>query len=133
MPLILWTEERDVSVTGHSGTVRIVRLKPGRADEDLGVLMRELSLQSRTETPRLVLTVGDADLTSDVIGTLVAAWEHHRLCGGEMVVCELNSRASGVFDLCRLDKLFRIFDHERDAIAHLQQDEAGEAAVMPPD
>lgn len=126
--LILWTHECDTATIGRCGAVRLVRLKPGPPDDDPHRFMRRLTPTSRVETPYLVLSIGQAFLTSDVIGMLIAAHHQHRGCGGEMVVCDLNPPAREVFTLCRLEKLIQVFPTEADAIDHLVTRAAGDEA-----
>ncbi len=124
--LILWTHECDTATIGRCGAVRLVRLKPGPPDEDPHRFMHRLTPTSRVETPYLVLAIGQAFLTSDAIGMLIAAHQQHRACGGEMVVCDLNPTAREVFNLCRLQKLIQVFPTVTDAIDHLLTRDAGD-------
>ena len=124
--LILWTHECDTASIGRCGAVRVVRLNPGPPDDDLHRFMHRLTPPSRVETPYLVLSIGQAFLTSDTIGMLIAAHHQHRGCGGELVVCDLNPPAREVFTLCRLQKLIQVFPTETDAIDHLLTRAAGD-------
>jgi len=97
----------------------VLRLKPGPADDDLHELMHELAPTSRTDPPRLVLSVGEATFSSDALGVLIAAHEQHLAAGGEMVVCNLNRRARAVIAICALDRLLHIVEDEQAALEHL--------------
>ncbi len=126
--MILWTHECDTASIGRCGAVRLVRLKPGPPDDDPHRFMHRLTPPSRVEPPYLVLSIGQAFLTSDAIGMLIAAHQQHRACGGEMVVSDLNPPAREVFNLCRLQKLIQVFPTETDAIDHLLTRAAGDQA-----
>ena len=121
MRLVVWNEDRTCAHIGRCGPVRICRLKPGPVDGDLSRLMHDLALTSRTEPPRLVVSIGEATFGSDALGVFVATCEQHKIAGGEMVLCRLNDRAKDVINICSLDRLIRIFNTEHDAIEYLTQ------------
>ena len=58
-------------------------------------------------------------MVTRVISVLVVALKRVRSRGGEVYLTGMNQNIRGVFDLMRLDQIFKIFDTEDQAVAAL--------------
>ncbi|GAP64693.1 anti-sigma B factor antagonist [Ardenticatena maritima] len=59
-------------------------------------------------------------IDSTGLATLVQAMKHARQHGGDLVLCRLQQPVRIIFELTRLDKAFRIFETEEEALAYFQ-------------
>jgi anti-sigma B factor antagonist len=101
------------------GDVTILELK-GRLvldDGDLDFRDRVNGLVAKGRK-KLVVTLRDVTyIDSCGIGVLIAKLVSVRNKGGDMKLVQLSPRSHRVFDICRLDNVFEVFESENDAVA----------------
>ena len=56
-------------------------------------------------------------MDSSGIGTLVEVFRRVNAYKGQLALCGMNDRVHGVFEITKLDKFFKIFATESEAIA----------------
>jgi len=70
------------------------------------------------EPERLVVNLEDVSyLDSSGIGTLVEVFRRVNGYGGKLALCGLNDRVHSVFEITKLDKFFKIYDSEPEALS----------------
>lgn len=82
--------------------------------------LREIvRLQIQKRRPRLILDMSSVRrIDSTGIGNVVAAWQHVKNSGGELVLASLQSGVRDVFAIVNLDSVILIFDSVAEAIEH---------------
>ena len=76
---------------------------------------------SNLTPPKLVLNMGKiAYMDSSFIGALVAGLKNVLSKGGEMVLVNINNDVMALFELTRLDKVFKIYNNLQEAINTLK-------------
>ncbi|HTN18835.1 MAG TPA: STAS domain-containing protein [Pelobium sp.] len=71
--------------------------------------------------PKLVLDMGKIEyMDSSFIGALVAGLKNVLSKGGEMALINVNNDVMSLFELTRLDKVFKIYDSKEEAIQQLK-------------
>jgi len=113
-----------VRIADHDG-VKLVRLLTSaiREERDVDLLGRELLTLAEVPGQRVVLSfLGLDHLTSLALGKLIQV--HKRLVesGGEMRLADIHPQIYEVFRITHLDRLFKIYDHEREALASFASD-----------
>ena len=67
---------------------------------------------------RLVVNLSQVSyMDSSGIGTLVEIFRRLNGFGGKLMLCGLNDRVYSVFEITRLNRFFKIFDTEEEALA----------------
>lgn len=71
--------------------------------------------------PKLVLDMAQIEyMDSSFIGALVAGLKNVLSKGGEMALININPDVMALFELTRLDKVFKIYDNKEEAILALR-------------
>ncbi|WP_017259063.1 STAS domain-containing protein [Pedobacter arcticus] len=71
--------------------------------------------------PKLVLDMSEIQyMDSSFIGALVAGLKNVLSKGGEMALVNVNTDVMALFELTRLDKVFKIYDTKEEAIEELK-------------
>lgn len=71
--------------------------------------------------PKLILDMAKIDyMDSSFIGALVAGLKNVLSRGGEMALININDDVMALFELTRLDKVFKICDNKEEAIQELK-------------
>lgn len=71
--------------------------------------------------PKLVLDMSEIQyMDSSFIGALVAGLKNVLSKGGEMALVSVNADVMALFELTRLDKVFKIYDTKEEAIEELK-------------
>jgi len=108
-----------VQVVDRSG-VKLVRIRPSAILREAEVESFGDGLLALTEVPgqRVVLSfLGVQHLTSLVLGRLIHVHKRLAESGGELRLADIDPHIYEVFAITHLDRLFRIFDREDEAIA----------------
>jgi len=108
-----------VQVVDRSG-VKLVRIRPSAILREAEVESFGDGLLALTEVPgqRVVLSfLGVQHLTSLVLGKLIHVHKRLAESGGELRLADIDPHIYEVFAITHLDRLFRIFDREDEAIA----------------
>ncbi len=116
---IEWSDDGDTFKLGRYQGIRLLRLN-GDISDEISVLSRHLEPDASAEKPGLSINFGDAVLTSQVIGALVASNNKHSAAGGKLVLCNLSDQTRTILALCKLEPLFTIYPDEAPAIAKLR-------------
>jgi anti-sigma B factor antagonist len=107
-----------MEVTSHSrGAVAVLELA-GRFDAYVAPRVAE-GLEQATAAPpaRVVVNLaGVAFMDSTALGTLVRGMKRCRQHGGDLHLCGLQQPVRIVFELTRLDTVFKIFGSEEEAV-----------------
>ncbi|WP_442795854.1 STAS domain-containing protein [Pelobium manganitolerans] len=70
--------------------------------------------------PKIILDLGKIEyMDSSFIGALVGGLKNVLSKGGEMALININSDVMSLFELTRLDKVFKICDNKEDALQQL--------------
>jgi anti-sigma B factor antagonist len=114
------SQEPDIIQVIDRGGVKRVRLRPEAILDEAPVEALGRALESLVGAPgqRVVLSfLGVHHLTSLVLGKVI--YLHKRLAGsgGELRLADIAPPLYDVFAITRLDRMFRIFEHEDDALA----------------
>jgi len=113
-----------VRVGEHEG-VKLIRLGSGaiREEQEVEAIGRELLALTAEPGQRLVLSfLGIEYLTSLVLGKLIQVHKRLSESGGEIRLADIHPRIYEVFRITQLDKLFKVYDHEREALASFLSD-----------
>ncbi len=113
-----------VHVTEHHG-VKVVRLRTSaiRDEREVEVLGQELLALAEVPGQRIVLSfLGVKHLTSLALGKLIQVHKRLAESGGEMRLADIHPQIFEVFRITHLEKLFRIYEHEREALASFLND-----------
>lgn len=110
--------EKRVVSTASLGQVPIV-LPVGEVDMHQSPLLRkELLAQISLKPKRLVVNMnGVKFIDSSGVATLVEAMKACKGAATQLVLCAMDSRVKDVFELARLDKVFKICATEEEALA----------------
>jgi len=112
-------EPEVVQVTDHYG-VKLVRIVSAAVLREGEVESLGRGLLALAEVPgqRVVLSfLGVQHLTSLVLGKLIHAHKRLAESGGELRLADIDPHIYEVFAITHLDRLFRIFEREDEAIA----------------
>lgn len=99
------------------GNTAILQLK-GRFDAHEVAPVREW-IKEQLEAGRAQLVVSLAEVNfidSSALSTLVQGLKHCREKGGDLSLCSLQQPVRVIFELTRLDKAFRIYPTEQEAL-----------------
>jgi len=113
-----------VHVTEHKG-VKLVRLRSGaiREEREADTLGRELLALAEEPGQRIVLSfLGVEYLTSLVLGKLIQVHKQLAESGGEIRLADIHPQIREVFRITNLESLFKIHEHEREALARFLSD-----------
>jgi len=105
--------------------VKLVRLRSGaiREEREVDALGRELLALTEEPGQRIVLSfLGVEYLTSLVLGKLIQVHKRLAESGGEIRLADIHPQIYEVFRITHLDSLFKIYDHEREALASFLSD-----------
>jgi anti-sigma B factor antagonist len=119
-------EEPDVVQVSERGGVKFVRIVASSILREGEVEAFGQGLLALAETPgqRVVLSfLGVQHLTSLVLGKLIHVHKRLAESGGELRLADIDPHIFEVFAITHLDRLFRIYEREDEAIASF----AGEA------
>ncbi|MBE3097281.1 MAG: STAS domain-containing protein [Planctomycetes bacterium] len=112
-------EPEVVQVVDRSG-VKLVRIRPSAILREVEVESFGDGLLALAEVPgqRVVLSfLGVQHLTSLVLGKLIHVHKRLAESGGELRLADIDPHIYEVFAITHLDRLFRIFDREDEAVA----------------
>ncbi|MFO8012388.1 MAG: STAS domain-containing protein [Phycisphaerae bacterium] len=113
-----------VHVSEHSG-VKVVRLRASaiREEREVEALGRELLALAEEPGQRIVLSfLGVKHLTSLALGTLIQVHKRLTESGGEIRLADIHPQIYEVFRITHLEKLFKVYEHEREALASFLSD-----------
>jgi anti-sigma B factor antagonist len=102
------------------GGVKLVRFRSGSIlrEADAEAIGRELLGLAAAPGQRVVLSfLGVVHLTILVLGKLIHLHKRLAEAGGEVRLADIDPRIYEVFSVTRLDRLFRIYEREEDAMA----------------
>ena len=102
----------------HEDGAVVVELS-GEIDMHNSVHMRDKILELlRGEPPALVINMTQVKfIDSSGVATLVEVLKQCRQCGCQLKLAGLVERVQSVFDICRLDSMFQIYDSEAEALS----------------
>lgn len=102
-------KDGSVFVVSLSGTLEVSRQSQFK---------ESLLKQVQSHPCCLVLDFKEVDfIDSACLGALISAARQLREKGGDIRLSEMNSEVTSVFQITRLDKVFKIFDKSTEAIA----------------
>jgi anti-sigma B factor antagonist len=113
-----------VHVTDHGG-VKVVRLKTSaiRDEREVEALGEELLALAEEPGRRVVLSfLGVKHLTSLALGKLIQVHKRLAESGGEMRLADIHPQIYEVFRITHLESLFKIYEHEREALGSFLSD-----------
>ena len=118
-------EAEEIVYVSDRGGVTLVRLLAGavRTEAEVDALGRGLLSVAEVPGRRVVLSfLGVKHLTSLVLGQLIQV--HKRLVesGGEIRLADIDPQIYEVFAITHLDRLFKIYEREDEALASFAQD-----------
>ena len=108
-----------VHIADRNG-VKLVHLVSGAIlhEEEVEALGRALLAMAEMPGQRVVLSfLGVGHLTSLALGKLIEVYKRLAESGGELRLADIDPQIYEVFTITRLDRLFRIFGHEDEAVA----------------
>ncbi len=112
-------DDRIVEIADHDG-ITLVRIRTAALLNEEQVTAFGDALDRLADTPgrRIVLSfLGVEHLTSQALGKLIQAHKRLGESGGEMRLADIDPRIYEVFAITRLDKLFKVYEREDDALA----------------
>ena len=105
-----------VTTDGKEAELEVLELG-GEEYPGLRALVRD---QIQKERPRLILDLDSIErIDSHGVGEFVAAWQHAKNQGGELVLAGLKPRIRDIFEILYLDKVIPIFDTVIEAAVYL--------------
>ncbi|HUU32174.1 MAG TPA: STAS domain-containing protein [Phycisphaerae bacterium] len=118
------TENDIVRVTDRRGVTLVhIRIDSILHDPEVEALGRALVAMAEVPGRRVVLSfLGVEQLTSRVLGQLIYARKRLNETGGELRLADIDPRLYEVFVISRLDRFFRIFEREDEAIASFHEE-----------
>jgi len=119
------SQESDIVRVGERDGVKLARLRSGAIRDEHDVEALGQALLAMTEEPgqRIILSfLGVDHLTSLVLGKLIQIQKRLAESGGEMRLADIHPQIFEVFKITHLDRLFTIYDHERDALVSFVKD-----------
>ena len=114
------SEEPEVVQVVDRNGVKLVRIRPSAILREVEVESFGDGLLALAEVPgqRVVLSfLGVQHLTSLVLGKLIHVHKRLAESGGELRLADIDPHIYEVFAITHLDRLFRIFDREDEAVA----------------
>lgn len=108
-----------VAVMDRQG-IKLVRLRSGTLlhEPEVEALGRALAGLADVPGARVVMSfLGVQSLTSLVLGQLIRAHKRLAESGGELRLADIDPHLYEVFSITRLDRLFKIYEREADALA----------------
>ncbi|MBD3749161.1 MAG: STAS domain-containing protein [Sphingobacteriales bacterium] len=101
----------------HLITVQLTEAGLNHSDE----FKAFLNEHSQNEHPKLVINLAKVEyMDSSFIGALVAGLKNVLSNQGEMALACIQKDVLALFELTRLDKVFKIYNTEEEAINHLK-------------
>jgi anti-sigma B factor antagonist len=81
------------------------------------ILAEAMAERERAQVYQIVVNLENVDfLDSIALSTLVQGLKHALQSGGDLYLCCVQQPVQIIFELTRLDKVFRIFDTEENAV-----------------
>ena len=114
------SEEPEVVQVVDRNGVKLVRIRPSAILREVEVESFGDGLLALAEVPgqRVVLSfLGVQHLTSLVLGKLIHVHKRLAESGGELRLADIDPHIYEVFAITHLDRLFRVFDREDEAVA----------------
>ena len=114
-------DEDIIQIVERDG-VTIVRVRVEAILNETQVQAFSQALLALADVPgrRVILNfLGLQHLTSLVLGGLIRLHKRLAESGGELCLADIDPRIYELFSITRLDRLFRIFDREEEAVAAL--------------
>jgi anti-sigma B factor antagonist len=108
-----------IQVTDRNG-IKLVRIKPDAilSEQQVEALGHALGELAEIPGQRVVLSfLGVRQLTSLALGKLIHVHKRLAMSHGELRLADIDPHLYEVFSLTHLDRLFRIFDREEEALA----------------
>lgn len=92
----------------------------GRMDQSLNLKVEEALIELLDSGQQcFIVNLGEVTyINSGGLRCLVAAWRRSREQGGDLVLCELNSRLEEIFSLVGFDRVFQIYASYDEAQKH---------------
>ncbi len=115
---IEWSEQSTTYKIGTHDGIRLIRLNGDVCDE-MPALGPQLDPVEGEDKPRLIINIGEAVLTSQVIGGIVASNNRHNAVGGKVVLCNVAEQSRTILSLCKLLPLFSIVADETAAMVKM--------------
>ncbi len=119
------TEAGDIVHISQRDGVTLVRLRAGavRTEAEVEALGRGLLSVAEVPGQRVVLSfLGVKHLTSLVLGQLVQVQKRLAESGGEIRLADIAPQIHEVFTITHLDRLFKIYEREDEALAAFAED-----------
>jgi anti-sigma B factor antagonist len=113
-----------VAEMNKSGSVAIIRPQ-GRLDAfQAPALSEAMAERERALVHYIVINLANVDFIDSIaLSILVQGLKHALQVGGELYLCNIQQPVQIIFELTRLDKVFRIFDSEQAAVNALENEE----------
>jgi len=121
-------EQTLLNVIDRDG-IKLVRFRTGDIlrEAEAEAIGQELLKLAVKPKQRVVLSfLGVLHLTSLVLGKLIHVHKRLAASGGEVRLADIDPRIYEVFSITRLDRLFRIYDREDEALASFAAEGEGE-------
>ena len=114
-------DEEIIQVVERDGvTIARVRLEAILNEAQVQAFGKALLALADVPGRRVVLNfLGLQHLTSLALGELIRVHKRLAESGGELCLADIDPRIHELFSITRLDRLFRIFDREEEALAAL--------------
>ena len=114
-------DEEIIQVVERDGvTIARVRLEASLNEDQVRALRQALLALADVPGRRVILNfLGLQQLTSLALGGLIRLHKRLAESGGELCLADIDPRIYELFSITRLDRLFRIFDREEEAVAAL--------------
>ena len=112
--------------------VKLVRMRTEalRTEAEVEALGRGLMDLAEEPGTRVVLSfLGVKHLTSLVLGRLIHVHKRLAESGGELRLADIHPQLFEIFSITRLDRLFKIFDREDEAVASFVGDVEGQGVA----
>lgn len=112
--------------------VKLVRLRTEalRTEAEVEALGRGLMGLAEEPGTRVVLSfLGVKHLTSLVLGRLIHIHKRLAESGGELRLADIDPQLFEIFSITRLDRLFKIFEREDEAVASFVGDVEGQGVA----
>lgn len=102
----------------YQDTVPIIYLAGTLEIGKQAVLKEELLKNVKSKSQKMVLHFGDVEfIDSACLGALIGFLRELRKAGGDIGIVALQDEVYSIFQITRMDKVFRIFDTIEEAIA----------------
>ena len=115
-PPIQWSATGETFRFGTVGGVFLVRLT-GEISTEMDAIRKHFDDCIRSDAPRIVVSVGDAVLTSPGLSALVETHNRASQAGGQLILCNLSAEARTTLAICKFEQIFRIVPDEAAAFA----------------